>query len=442
MKFLAILKDSFREAVDTRVIYVLIGLSCLLILLTATLSFKPSPMGREVMTLLALGVDRDITAVDIQQASMGQEVKGMFTYSVADVRPVDGEPDGPGSSYLVTLRAHFRSPAEATAVKLAPRETEQRIRDRFGRFDEWRVEEVTAVRPVGPGAPGVATSPNPDDIYFEVTTRPTAATTRIWPHEPSLFFGALPIPGLGVVPLGLQLYVIENRIVGGFGAWIALLIAVIVTAFFIPNMLRKGSIDLLLVKPISRWLLLTYKYIGGLTFVFVTTAVAIGGVWLALGWRSHIWASGFLLIIPVLTFVFAILYAVSTLFAVLTRSAIVAILMTLVTWLVLYAVGLGYQLLEAARLTEAKNDTPVEERWSGSATDHVVRALHFGLPRHKDLDYLTSSLLLRDLMTANQIKQNQLEDTKINWAESLTVSGVFIAVMLSLSCLRFATRDY
>ena len=38
------------------------------------------------------------------------------------------------------------------------------------------------------------------------------------------------------------------------GAWVALLTGVIITSFFVPNMLRKGTVDLLLVKPIQRWL--------------------------------------------------------------------------------------------------------------------------------------------------------------------------------------------
>jgi len=41
MKFLAILKDSFREALDSKVFYAMIGLSLLLILLVGSVSFKP-----------------------------------------------------------------------------------------------------------------------------------------------------------------------------------------------------------------------------------------------------------------------------------------------------------------------------------------------------------------------------------------------------------------
>ena len=63
---------------------------------------------------------------------------------------------------------------------------------------------------------------------------------------------------------------------------VPLLYGVIITGFFIPNMLRKGTLDLLLVKPISRWTLLLYKYVGGLSFIFLNAAVAVIGIWRSL----------------------------------------------------------------------------------------------------------------------------------------------------------------
>ena len=41
MKYLAILKDSVREAMDTTVFYVTAGLSLLLILFVSSISFRP-----------------------------------------------------------------------------------------------------------------------------------------------------------------------------------------------------------------------------------------------------------------------------------------------------------------------------------------------------------------------------------------------------------------
>ena len=110
-------------------------------------------------------------------------------------------------------------------------------------------------------------------------------------------------------------YVVENYLVSGIGAWVALLVAVIITAGFIPTMLGKGSLDLVVSKPVGRPRLLLYKYLGGLTFILLLTAYAAAGVWVAIGVRTGIWAPNFLLVIPILTFYFAVLYSVSTLAA-------------------------------------------------------------------------------------------------------------------------------
>ena len=48
MKYLAILKDSFREAIDTKVFYVMIGLSCLMLLVVASVSYEAIPIDDEL----------------------------------------------------------------------------------------------------------------------------------------------------------------------------------------------------------------------------------------------------------------------------------------------------------------------------------------------------------------------------------------------------------
>src|SRR5262249_43790368 len=146
--------------------------------------------------------------------------------------------------------------------------------------------------------------------------------------------------------------------------WVTLIISIVMTAFFIPNMLRKGTVDLLIVKPIHRPVLLVYKYLGGLTFILLNTTVAIGGVWLALGLKSGVWANNFLLMIPTLTFFFAILYAVSALFGVISRSPIVAILVTCLAWFMFFSVGAAYGVVDGRSHYEQDRNLPAEDRWS------------------------------------------------------------------------------
>src|SRR6202035_3878906 len=103
-------------------------------------------------------------------------------------------------------------------------------------------------------------------------------TRRIWYMEPSLLLGAAPMSNLAS-PLGFQLFVLASVVIY-VGSLVAILVGVVISSFFIPNMLRKGTVDLLLVKPIHRWALLFYKYIGGLTFIFINNAYAVLGMWL------------------------------------------------------------------------------------------------------------------------------------------------------------------
>jgi ABC-type transport system involved in multi-copper enzyme maturation permease subunit len=275
-------------------------------------------------------------------------------------------------------------------------------------------------------------------VYFLVKTQPTTVTLRLWPHEISIFFGALPI---GTAPLGFQLYIIMGALVSGLGGWVIILVSVIITAFFIPNMLRKGTVDLLLVKPIHRWALLLYKYTGGLLFILLNTAVAVCGFWLVLGLRSGIWANSFLLSIFVYTFFFAVLYSVSTLFGVLTRSPIVSILLTLFVWFVFFIVGALYQFTDKQSIVEARTGAQPEAAWIPTFRT-VVKVVHFVLPRTSDLSTLQSRFLLSDLLTANEVSAAKLDPGSITWSESLGVSGAFIALMLGCSCWWFATRDY
>src|SRR5205814_8418581 len=91
----------------------------------------------------------------------------------------------------------------------------------------------------------------------------------------------------------------------------------------------------------------------------INTAIAIVVVLLTLSLRSVIWAPGFLMSIPVITFSFAILYALSTLFGVLTRSPITAILLTVLFWFFLFLLGGLHSLFE----TEATAPRQWHEAW-------------------------------------------------------------------------------
>ncbi len=439
MKFLAVLKDSLREAVDTKVFYVMIGLSLLVALFTGTMTFTPKPVAKEFMSLAAASLSMDtlenFDPENVQDFMRRIQESNKGLYQVVEVTPSDGVSEGPNARYRVVLRM---MPTQAKGM--SPTETVEYIRSRFGMLNELRIVSVSDVREI-PKPAGVEQG-SPQEVFYEVTTAPSSTTLRLWPHTWGLFLGNWKPTGEEAAPLGIQLFAIEQIMLGWIGASVTFLISVIITAFFIPNMLRKGTIDLLIVKPISRPLLLLYKYVGGLTFVLLNTAVAVAVVWAALGLRSGVWAPAVFWMIPILTFSFAILYAISTLFAVLTRSAIVAILVTIVIWAGLLLVSFMHSYVESMRIMDKRREVAEGERFQDGTFAKVVNALHFTLPRRSDLDTLSSRLLVRDLVTANQVKDLKFDQSEVSWGESLGVSCLYIVLLLGLSCWRFSVKDY
>jgi ABC-type transport system involved in multi-copper enzyme maturation permease subunit len=478
MKFIAILKDSLREAIDAKVFYVMVGLSLLLIGLAATTSFSPRPGGDMIAKMAAMPLSFDLSDLDPEEFQGGMvddgEPKGKGRgkgrggamgvmkrlrgrWQVKEATPLNNAEDLPGSTFRVVVEPGATLPFFLSRPK--PEQAIAEIKERFGRWDDVRLVEILDV--------------SHEKGQYSIDFKLTEIGRRMWPQDFSLFFGALPIPIFSGTPLGFLLFGLETVLVNGIGAWIAVLISIVITAFFIPNMLRKGTVDMLIVKPMHRTTLLVYKYVGGLLFILINTTIAVGGVWLALSFRSGVWAPGFLISIPVITFFFAILYSVSTLFGVLTRSPIVSILMTLGAWLVLFVVGLTVTIfdsvekaeegpvrrnvsqlagtavampitpLEAACVLAAQTETLKPTEVTRYTFGKVARAVHFVLPRTRDLDTLTSSVLQRDLMMLPRgLRATAGSSPEMTWGESLTVSGVFIALMLGVSCWWFATKDY
>jgi ABC-type transport system involved in multi-copper enzyme maturation permease subunit len=485
MQFLAILKDSFREAVDGFVIYLMLVLSALLIVLLGSVSYTPEEpvdaLPRVLRTFQIIFPDKGgstaptgvpvqyaLKATDVQSAGGGAKFTLEIdprTYSTKkdkdgkDVLDADGKPEQIGElpkkgtdGFRYSVYA-WRQPA---GQRLANPFKDGRNKNKSAQAKG----EIEIVMPPPAGPAELETVSEADMADFikyqfatfvgindvKVTRRPGVAEpeykfdveiagisgARGWPHAIHVFFGA--VPPLKGVPLGQALYFIQDFIVNGLGAAVTLMLSVVITAFFIPNMLRKGSVDLLISKPIGRSQLLIYKYVGGLTFIFLLSSFTIGGVWLVMAIRSGSWDPSFLLVIPVLTFTFGILYSVSTVVAVFTRSAIAAILVTLGFMLAMYLFG---QFKSFTDMNKIANVVEMPE-WVYT----VVDGLNNVLPRYKDLDRLTTKLVVDSTMTKGEARLQGIFTEYPSWGGAIGVSLGFIAVMLGLSCWRFTKRDY
>jgi hypothetical protein len=441
----ALLKDSCREALDRKIFAAMLLLSGLLTLFVLSISF------------------RQITIEDELGGAAGRLTWGL------SFNPMLGQPAYAVENFQQTNDA--REPwhgdyrfewvvqaKDADKLKQLPmarhKEVRQLMREGFKFLNNIEVAENS--------------SQDPKEVRFAVTTHGTKVEDALaWRYEPSVLF-AVRLPFFHT-SLREGVYFIENTLVGGLGAWVAVLVGVVVTSSFVPNLLEKGAVELILAKPVRRPSLLAYKYLGGLVFVLVLTAVTVLGVWTAIGVRTGTWAPGFLLVIPAVTFYFALLYAVSTLAAVLTRSPVVAILMTCAVWFGLWLNGTVHGALDNVRKARAEAEAQVRKlsgapqpaekakdkddddepdrggpqldvpRWVYAASDFTYKVL----PRTGDLNRLTAEWVARGVLTESEVKARGLDKgERPHWGEVFGVTGAFIALVLGFACWWFTRSDY
>jgi ABC-type transport system involved in multi-copper enzyme maturation permease subunit len=514
--FIAVMKDSFREAVDGFIIYVMLGLAVLTILVAASVSYEPdkgdtafnSTVGRFNQAFASRGTDIEeigtrikfgpftermpfqllFTAADVQKLDAGSEYPGRYKMRVSVVAGEEsrgprraGEPprpptklqDGgtifptlvyawsqaktPEQFFLVRNRSVDEGQAKEALFELVPEgaNPDEALEKKGADGSQWTLVAIPKVSPAElkslsdetmcdfiknqfmlhgdiPDA-NVARVKGAKDLDYTFDVEVTVpAGAKGWPYTTKIFFGGMTIGQSQ--PFGPAHYGIQDVLVNTIGASITLLVSVILTGFFIPNMLRKGSLDLLMAKPMSRWELLLYKYIGGLMFMFLVTATTVGGVWLVMAMRSGNWNPTFLLSIPVITFTFAVLYAVSTLVAVLTRSAIAAILITAFFMVLMWGVGFAKSISDNIRaITEKQED---KQGWFYTAID-VSNAV---LPRYNDILKLNSATLTEAYYTPAGVKVVKRTEQP-SWFSAGGVSVAYILVLLGFSYWRFATRD-
>lgn len=465
-KLLAFLKDSYREAVSGWVLQAMLVLIGLFLLLVLSTSFRQ-------LTLQQV-LDGQFGFINTFVGSNPQLGSPKITVENAvESNPV--EPWSSGHSFDIVVTCP--TPADYEKAKKSGLPVDKAAMSRMMKsiklFEGLTVEEVTTPPPAPKGdeKPDEKASAGPAVARFHITATGTTITERReWPHQLVVFFAVPVTTFLSFSPRD-GAYLAENYLVSGIGGWIFCLLAVVITAAFIPNMMAKGALDLIVSKPVSRVGLLVCKYLGGLTFMVLLTSFAVVGVYLMVGVRTGIWAPHFLAAIPLLTLQFAILYAVSTLIGTLTRNSLVAILGTLLAWFLLFAFGAIdnriherekendklSEMLRTGRFEDfdemgrpqsreeliARMD-PNRPLWSiiPAASFPVWKAVNLVLPRMTQIDDRAGRLIAQGVLTDRQQKARGWDQpARESWAELIGVTGLFIAVILGLASWRFVTRD-
>ena len=489
-QFWAMLKDSYREAVDGWIFLVMLVLGGVVVGLVASASVTPVAADLAVPRMIGGGDGPGQSTLVAGDRGAGTK-PAFFFYKpdVADVKSAggdDGRPWAAPLTFTVTYRGGGNGAAGADVEvddKGQPKLDPKKAKDALILGDPFK--EAVRYWAAKPGEPKPAytdelgrefvTATVADATGLTVTdavkqkaagggflnmfaTPPTAFTVTTsggsrlgWAHRPAVLFGAVSSDTFSL-SLGRLVYLIESTLLNSLGAWVILLTGVVVTAGFVPNMMRKGGIDLLLSKPLSRPQILVYKYLGGLLFVFLVTAATVAGVWLAVGVRTGVWATGLLWAVGGITFYFAVLYALSTLVGVLTRNGIVSIIVTVLFWFAVWLIGFtlsalvavnmvadAQQQLRPAAKADAQADPPPPiPAWLISTLEIANRVT----PRTNDLDELTTKLIADDLLPPTDRRQNSLRQKGLSWAETLGVATAYIVLFLGLATARFVTRSH
>lgn len=207
--------------------------------------------------------------------------------------------------------------------------------------------------------------------------------------------------------------------------------SLISTASFIPSMLEKGTIDLLISKSISRPMILISKYLGAVLFVFLSMVFLMGSIWLILSLKSGYWDPTFLISILSLTFAFAVMYSIVVLIGLLTQSTIVAIL---VNFFLIFVLCPVLSIREAVIFSFVTNET----------VQFIFNFLYYIFPKPGEIENITSALITNQPInmwstTVNMTPENP--GFTAAWMSAIS-SFLFCAVVMAYSTFYFSKKDY
>lgn len=121
----------------------------------------------------------------------------------------------------------------------------------------------------------------------------------------------------------------QSYIVAGIPMFMLVSAMIIITSSFVPDMLKKGHIDLLLSKPISRTKIIIGHFIAANLIVFVSLTFLLGAIWILVSAKTGYWNPSFLYSILWFTLIFAVLYSAVILIGLLSKSTILTIIINM-----------------------------------------------------------------------------------------------------------------
>ncbi len=198
----------------------------------------------------------------------------------------------------------------------------------------------------------------------------------------------------------------------GFITFIALVLAVFATASILPHAMEKGSIDLLLSKPVSRGTILLGTTIGAALIVAANVGYYIAGMWIISGIRTGYWNWGFLGVVLPITFTFLVLYSAMMVMSIASRSSALSII-------IVY----GFVFLIGPIL---ENRQVIADLVGNDTVKTVLDFFYYPLPKPDALSKVSTSMVLH---------------LDILW-EPIWTSALFACAMFTLAWWMFKKKDF
>jgi len=220
-------------------------------------------------------------------------------------------------------------------------------------------------------------------------------------------FGASGDTAVKDMVIGFQILVLN------FSYLLIITFCLISVSSFIPSMVEKGNIDVLLSKPIPRGAIIIGKFTGGVLLIFVSLLYLIGFVWLILSVKTGYWHIPFLYSVFWLTFSFAAIYSLLIFIGLVTQSSVVS----MITGFILAFVVTPVLAVRSELFSFISND----------AVRFVIDFFYYILPKPGAIADISAKIL---------------EGKEVTSYEPLITTALFTIAMLTISISYFRRRDY
>ena len=361
--YIAVIKDSFREAFASRVLWIVLILLGVFLLLIFPFSYSFSlttevsngdliklkeiyqGFGKSFEKLEAEGAeDKKLTVLDELAGLINAESKEKIKKKLKDFGPAPGADDN--------------QKKEDTPKKKEKQSFEEKMKGKIERVETLRdslnqlimEEDLTKLKTLDsdvlyPEAKALFNNPDLSEAEIQRFNRLIIEQTfeeeiRAGPASSIIFsYLGMEIPGKYAIEKERLFYILRTLIkyiLSFVFSTVGILMALIITSNIIPQTFDPGSLNLLLSKPISRWKLFVAQFIGGCAFVTLTMTFFFVGIWFFLGSRMGYWNIRLLYYIPSFIGIFAVYYSASAVAGVIWRSSIVSVVAGSGLWLVTF----------------------------------------------------------------------------------------------------------